>query len=42
MFFLGVGNSKKGINNYLHSNPYYIDDDAMLIGVQLFIELATS
>lgn len=42
MFFLGVGNSKKGINNYLHSNPYYIDDDAMLIGVQMFIELATS
>ncbi|WCE28896.1 M20 metallopeptidase family protein [Vibrio sp. SCSIO 43137] len=42
MFFLGVGNSKKGINNYLHSNPYYIDNDAMLIGVQLFIELATS
>lgn len=42
MFFLGVGNSKKGINNYLHSNPYYVDNDAMLIGVQLFIALATN
>ena len=42
MFFLGVGNHMQGINNYLHSNPYYIDDDAMIIGAQVFIALATS
>lgn len=41
MFFLGTGNSVKGIKNYLHANPYYLDEDAMLIGAQIFINLAT-
>ncbi|MGF1757710.1 amidohydrolase [Photobacterium sagamiensis] len=41
MFFLGSGNSKKGINNYLHSNPYFVDDDFMLVGAQIFINIAT-
>lgn len=40
MFFLGTGNSTKGIQNYLHANPYYLDEDAMLIGAQIFINLA--
>ncbi|MGL4475187.1 MAG: M20 metallopeptidase family protein [Shewanella sp.] len=42
MFFLGSGNSAKGISNYLHANPYFIDDDFMLIGAQIFIKLASS
>ncbi|MDX7999388.1 amidohydrolase [Xenorhabdus sp. Reich] len=41
MFFLGSGNKAKGIDNYLHSNPYYIDDDCLLVGAQIFINLAT-
>lgn len=41
MFFLGTGNSKKGICNYLHSNPYYVEDSALIIGAQIFIHLAT-
>lgn len=40
MFFLGSGNKEAGICNYLHSNPYYVDDDFLLIGAQLFIHLA--
>lgn len=42
MFFLGTGNSAKGIKNYLHSNPYYIEESALLIGAQIFINLATN
>ncbi|EGV2902201.1 amidohydrolase [Salmonella enterica] len=41
LFFLGSGCSEKGINNYLHSNPYYLDDDCLLVGAQIFINLAT-
>lgn len=41
MFFLGSGCAEKGINNYLHSNPYYLDDDCLLIGAQIFINLVT-
>ncbi|QKJ67073.1 amidohydrolase [Deefgea piscis] len=41
MFFLGSGNRSKGINNYLHANPYFVDDDFMLVGAQIFIHLAT-
>ncbi|MBD2780315.1 M20 metallopeptidase family protein [Xenorhabdus szentirmaii] len=41
MFFLGSGNKTKGIDNYLHSNPYYIDDDCLLVGAQIFINLVT-
>nr|WP_232370049.1 M20 family metallopeptidase [Xenorhabdus lircayensis] len=41
MFFLGSGNKAKGIDNYLHSNPYYIDDDCLLVGAQIFINLVT-
>lgn len=40
MFFLGSGNSAKGIHNYLHANPYYLDDDCVLVGAQIFINLA--
>ncbi|MGL4826992.1 MAG: M20 metallopeptidase family protein [Vibrionaceae bacterium] len=40
MFFLGSGNQSKGICNYLHSNPYYLDDDCLLVGAQIFINLA--
>ncbi|MGF1681331.1 M20 metallopeptidase family protein [Photobacterium minamisatsumaniensis] len=42
MFFLGSGNSAKGINNYLHSNPYFVDEDFLLVGAQIFINIATS
>ncbi len=42
MFFLGSGNKKKGICNYLHSNPYFVDEDFLIIGAQIFINLATS
>lgn len=41
MFFLGSGNSAKGIQNYLHANPYYLDDDCVLVGAQIFINLVT-
>jgi amidohydrolase len=40
MFFLGAGNSEKNIKNYLHANPYYLDEDAMIVGAQIFINLA--
>jgi amidohydrolase len=42
MFFLGSGNSSKGITNYLHANPYYVDEDFMLIGAQIFINIVTN
>jgi amidohydrolase len=42
MFFLGLGNADKGITNYLHSNPYIVDEEAMFAGVCIFIVLATS
>ena len=42
MFFLGSGNKEKGIDNYLHANPYYIDDDCLLIGAQIIVNLVTS
>ena len=41
MFFLGSGNQAKGICNYLHANPYYLDDDCLLVGAQIFVNLAT-
>lgn len=41
MYFLGSGNKAKGINNYLHANPYFVDDDCLLIGAQIFINIAT-
>ena len=41
LFFLGSGCAEKGINNYLHSNPYYLDDDCLLVGAQIFINLVT-
>lgn len=41
MFFLGNGCQDKGICNYLHANPYYLDDDCLLVGAQIFINLAT-
>ncbi|OTA20578.1 amidohydrolase [Xenorhabdus beddingii] len=41
MFFLGSGNKAKGIDNYLHANPYFIDDDCLLAGAQIFINLVT-
>ncbi|WP_028022755.1 M20 metallopeptidase family protein [Enterovibrio calviensis] len=40
MFFLGSGNKEAGICNYLHSNPYYVDDDFLLVGAQIFIHIA--
>lgn len=40
-FFLGSGCREKGILNYLHANPYYVDDECLLIGVKMFVELAT-
>ncbi|PHM30699.1 M20 metallopeptidase family protein [Xenorhabdus innexi] len=39
MFFLGSGNKAKGITNYLHSNPYFVDDDCLLVGAQIFVNL---
>lgn len=42
MFFLGSGCQAKGICNYLHANPYYLDDDCLLVGAQIFIKLATT
>ncbi|WP_434361107.1 M20 family metallopeptidase [Parasalinivibrio latis] len=41
MFFLGSGSDEKGIRNYLHANPYYLDDDCVLVGAQIFINLVT-
>lgn len=41
MYFLGSGNAEKGINNYLHANPYFVDDDCLLIGAQIFVNIAT-
>ncbi|WP_099124913.1 M20 metallopeptidase family protein [Xenorhabdus stockiae] len=41
MFFLGSGNKEKGIDNFPHSNPYFIDDDCLLVGAQIFINLVT-
>ncbi|WP_163390127.1 M20 metallopeptidase family protein [Enterovibrio norvegicus] len=40
MFFLGSGNKEADICNYLHSSPYYVDDDFLLIGAQIFIRIA--
>lgn len=40
LFFLGSGSKVKGICNYLHSSPYYVDDDCLLVGAQIFINLA--
>lgn len=42
MFFLGSGNTNRGICNYLHSNPYYVEDKAIVVGAQIFISLANS
>ena len=39
MFFLGSGNESLGIRNYLHANPYYIDDACVLVGAQIFANL---
>lgn len=36
-FFLGSGNEK--INNPLHSNPFYIDDNCLEVGAKIFLEL---
>ncbi|UNH30895.1 M20 metallopeptidase family protein [Moellerella wisconsensis] len=41
LFFLGSGNKSKGINNYLHANPYFVDDDCLLVGAQIFVNLVT-
>lgn len=41
MFFLGSGCQEKGIHNYLHSNPYYLDDECLMVGSQIFINLVT-
>lgn len=41
MFFLGSGSQSKGIQNYLHSNPYYLDDDCLMVGSQIFVNLVT-
>ncbi|CAM3273841.1 M20 metallopeptidase family protein [Helicobacter labetoulli] len=42
MYFLGSGNKAKGICNYLHSNPYYVEDKAILVGAQIWINLILS
>lgn len=39
MFFLGMGNPEEGIINYLHANPYYVEDRGMLVGVQIVADL---
>lgn len=41
MFFLGSGSREKGIQNYLHASPYYLDDDCLMVGCQIFVNLAT-
>ncbi len=41
LFFLGSGSDAKGIRNYLHANPYYLDDECVLVGAQIFINLVT-
>lgn len=41
MFFLGMGNPDKGIVNYLHSNPYYVEEDGMIVGVQIIVNMLT-
>lgn len=42
MYFLGSGNKAKGICNYLHSNPYYVEDKAILVGAQIWINVIFS
>ncbi|EBR8158563.1 amidohydrolase [Salmonella enterica subsp. enterica serovar Newport] len=37
-FFLGSGNDV--INNPLHSNPFYIDDNCLEVGAKIFLSLA--
>ncbi|TLD96901.1 amidohydrolase [Helicobacter jaachi] len=39
MYFLGSGNVQKGICNYLHANPYYVEDRAVIVGAQIWINL---
>lgn len=29
------------LNNHSYSNPYFVDDDFILVGVQIFINIAT-
>ncbi|MFM5558700.1 hypothetical protein [Aeromonas rivipollensis] len=37
----GQPEGQQGLCNYLHGNPYYLDDDCLLIGAQIFVNLAT-
>ena len=39
MYFLGSGNSAQGICNYIHSSPYYVEDKAILVGAQIWIQV---
>ncbi len=39
MYFLGSGNTQSGICNYLHSNPYYVEDKAILVGSQIWLHI---
>lgn len=42
MFFLGSGNKARGICNYLHANPYYVEDKAVVIGAQMWVNIIFS
>ncbi len=37
----GQPEGQQGLCNYLHGNPYYLDDDCLLIGAQILVNLAT-
>lgn len=39
-FFLGSGDHEKGINNPLHSNPFIVNEDCIIIGAKLFAGIA--
>ena len=38
-FFLGSGNSEKGLNTPLHSNPFKADEDCISIGAAIFASI---
>ncbi|AZT39684.1 amidohydrolase (plasmid) [Salmonella enterica subsp. enterica serovar Karamoja] len=39
-FFLGSGDHSKGINNPLHSNPFIVNEDCIIIGSTIFAMMA--
>ncbi len=38
-FFLGSGDHARGINNPLHSNPFVVNEDSIVLGARIFAAL---